>query len=172
MTAYVHDLFGETKEALAIAEEENTGWGPNARFVEEREPRDDAERAAWKAWYAAREKTELPATVKATRKSKRGIPYVTLEDVLDCVREPLRKAGFVIKFTTFSPEVGLLGVRTVLRHKDGWFEQSEMVVPMDRQTGKGSAHEVWERVGWDIAFIAKYCLLGLLGMCQDTRTAG
>ena len=134
-----------------------------ARHVEEREPRNAEEAEARKAWLKARLELHLPTIEK--RGKAHNYAYAKLPDILTAVGPAMREAGFVVRFTTWSPHSAVLGIRCTITHIGGWSESAEMVV-RPAELGMSRQNEMQVR-GSAVTYACRYTLLCLLGTAPE-----
>ena len=136
------------------------------RHVEEREPKTDADRKARIAFLKAKLGLRLPMLVKGSQ--GHGYRYAALNEILATVEEPLRQAGFQVRFATWSPAAGILGVRCVLTHVEGWWECAEMLIRYASEIG-GRMNGV-QAAGAATTYLSRYTLQSVLGTTAEVDT--
>lgn len=138
---------------------------PMVRHVEEREPRNAQEAKAQAAWYDA-----LPAVLPKLEKSSQGhgYKYAALNDVLAVVKPVLAHAGFRLRYRVWSPTSDSVGVRCILRHREGWYETAELICKPKQQVG-GRMNGV-QAMGSFVTYACRYTLLAVLGTTADVDT--
>ena len=138
------------------------------RHVEERGPRGEADIKAYMAWIQARLGLKLPKLGKDTQ--GHGYKYASLSSILGSIEGPLRAAGFIIRWTTWSPSSETLCVRCSLVHVGGWIERSELCGVPERLIG-GRMSGMQQR-GAFLTYAQRYTLLAVLGTTADVDTDG
>lgn len=123
---------------------------------------------ARKAWLKARAELQLPSIPKDAR--GHGYDYASLSEVLSLVDRPVREAGFVIRWTVWTPSAALVGVRCTLTHVEGWYERSEIIGSPEKLVG-GRMNGIQQR-GAFVTYAERYTLLSVLGICADFDSDG
>ena len=133
--------------------------GPT-RMVEEVEP-DEAARLAW---YR-----DLPVFPRMGKDAQgHGYRYTPLNQVLSAVLPVLRQAGYSVRFRTWSPTSGTVGVRCIVTHKAGWHECAELIANPVKMVG-GRMNGI-QATGAFVTYAERYTLLAVLGTTADVDT--
>lgn len=150
----------------------NQNFNPEAfRMVVDmvREEQAAASKAAFAAAFPEAQK-ELPI-IKRGGKAHNGKTYAQLEDILAEVLPILNKHGFQLFHTQEQPTPDVIKVRAVLRHREGYEETNELVLPLDTT---GNKNPVQAR-GSTVSYGRRYTILSLLGLAtedDDGKAAG
>lgn len=148
---------------------EATNGAPRApRHLEERRPANEAEMNQRKAWLKARCELELPPLPRDSQ--GHGYRYASLAEVLSLLDQPLRDAGFVVRWETWSPTATTMGVRCYVTHIEGWSEVAELIAEPERVVG-GRMNAMQQR-GAFATYSERYTLLAVLGYCADFDADG
>ena len=118
---------------------------------------------ARQAYLKARLGLHLPIISKTGQTPQYA--YARLPDILTAIGPALREAGFVVRFSTWSPDAETLGIRCTLTHVEGHSESSEMLVA-PAKLGMTRQNEMQVR-GSAITYGCRYCLLCLLGTAPE-----
>lgn len=110
--------------------------------------------------------SDLPRVAR-NGKSHNG-KYALLEDINDTVRPALQAHGFGVTFRVSQNGMEWVKITTILQHKQGHSEQTEIVLPLDK-TGNKTATQ---SVGSTISYGKRYGICALLNISTGDDVDG
>ena len=134
------------------------------RHLDERQPEGEAQVKARLAWLKARCGMQVPALAKNAK--GHGYDYLSLPQLLSLLDKPMRDAGLVVRWTTWTPSTASMGIRcTVTEVTGGWYEQAEAIGMPEKFIG-GRMNGAQARGAFQ-SYMARYTLMAVLGITAD-----
>lgn len=110
--------------------------------------------------------SDLPRVAR-NGKSHNG-KYALLEDINDTVRPALQAHGFGVTFRVSQNGMEWVKITTILQHKQGHSEQTEIVLPLDKSGNKTAT----QSVGSTISYGKRYGICALLNISTGDDVDG
>lgn len=109
--------------------------------------------------------SELPRVEKSAQ--AHNSKYARLEDINDAIRPILQKHGFAVTFRVNQSE-SMIKVVTVLSHRQGHREETDIMLPADTSGGKNAV----QAIGSTISYGKRYGICALLNISTGDDTDG
>ena len=136
------------------------------RHLEEQEVATEGQAKMRAGWLKARLELKLPKLGKDVQ--GHGYKYASLSSILGLIEAPLRAAGFIVRWTIWTPTSTTIGVRCNVTHALGWSERSEIIGEPHVLIG-GRMSGMQQR-GAFFTYAQRYTLLSVLGTTADVDT--
>lgn len=94
--------------------------------------------------------------------------YALLEDINDSVRPALQEYGFGVTFRVEQNGLEWVKITTILQHRQGHHEQTEIVLPLDKSGNKTAT----QSVGSTISYGKRYGICALLNISTGDDVDG
>lgn len=109
---------------------------------------------------------ELPRVMESGEGHNKA-KYAKLEDINDAVRPVLNKYGFAITFRV-NQQQGAISIKTVLSHREGHSEETEIVLPADASGSKNAV----QAVGSSVSYGKRYGICAMLNISTGDDNDG
>lgn len=107
---------------------------------------------------------EMPIIVKRRTNNQTQSKYAALEDIIEQIRPSLKKHNFTVFFKPINTET-MVGAQAVLRHRTGYTETADFMLPLDNIGIKGSVNKTnIHGAASSLTYAKRYALCALLGI--------
>lgn len=110
-------------------------------------------------------KGQIEIKDKVTQAIIQSTPYAKFADIMDVVKPILDRNGFILRFRTDGVADGRVVVVGILSHRNGYYEESTLTLPID---ASGSKNNV-QGIGSSTSYGKRYATIALLNLTSRAK---